>query len=167
MKIHRPNAEQTCNSYESVKSEVVAVARRAHAKAWSPGKHVGEQTIKAHEVCRLWQKKVKRKFKKGGEDRFVSEKPIGGSDSRQKIDLVDTCMRVAYELKASPNNTHMEVYRDVFKALVFNVRNPGEKLRELVFICPEKGKANLGKEFIKDVQEIAEKLELRVDLRGI
>ena len=85
----------------------------------------------------------------------------------QKIDLVDNHDRVAYELKASPNNVHMEVYRDVFKALVFNQRNPGKAIRTLVFLAPKDGMKKLGATFPQDVQNIARGLQLELLLAAI
>ncbi|HMS57013.1 MAG TPA: hypothetical protein PKA27_16600 [Fimbriimonadaceae bacterium] len=61
----------------------------------------------------------------------------------------------------------MEIYRDVFKALVFNLRNPAIAVKMLVFIAPQSGIDKLGKDFPKDVQAIARKLDLSLELEGI
>jgi hypothetical protein len=74
---------------------------------------------------------------------------------------------VAYELKSSPNNVQMEIYRDVFKALVFNLRNPDIAVKTLVLIAPKAGIEKLGKTFPKDVQAIASRLDLQLELAGI
>lgn len=99
--------------------------------------------------------------------RFAAEVCLNESGPAQKIDLVDTLSRVAYELKASPNNVHMEIYRDVFKALVFNERNPGRAVGTLVFIAPAAGIRRLGATFPKDVQTISARMGLALRLREI
>ncbi len=100
--------------------EVVMCAEEAHREIWSEGSDVSEQTKKAQKVCAVWQEVVIERFG----NRFQAEVSFNESGPAQKIDLLDTEDQVAYELKSSPNNVHMEIYRDVFKALVFNERNP-------------------------------------------
>jgi hypothetical protein len=147
----------------SVQSVVCNLAKVAHKRCYSPGKSVGNQTRKAHKTCKVWQDAVLQKYSQ----RFRRELALNANSTGQRIDLVDTKDRVAYELKASQNNVHMEVYRDVFKALVYNVRNPKTQVCKLVFIAPAKGIAGLGKEFTKDVTAIARRLGLELVLHGI
>ena len=99
-------------------------------------------------------------------NRFSSEVPLNNKGVTQKIDLVDDNDRVAYELKSSPNNVHMEIYRDVFKALVFNERNPQKCITTLVFLAPSEGIKKLGTTFPRDVQNISARLGLTLKLRG-
>lgn len=148
-----------------VEDQVVALAAEAHASLWSAGSNVSAQTRKAQAICNLWQGAVTQKFS----DRFQAEYGINRSKGgpSQKIDLVDLEDRAAYELKSSPNNVHMEIYRDVFKALVFNERNPSECLKTLVFIAPKIGIQKLGSEFPKDVQAISSRLGLELKLREL
>lgn len=147
----------------NVVAEVVNLAQAAHCQGWQAGKDVGEQTRKSNAVCRAWQEAVHARFP----DRFLSEHRLNKLGRSQQIDLVDPHDRVAYELKSSPNNVHMEIYRDVFKALVFNLRNPDLAVKTLVFIAPTDGIKKLGKDFPNDVQAIARKLGLVVDLASI
>ena len=142
---------------------IVAIAAQVHRQCWSQGFNVSEQTKKSQVTCKQWQVLVLDEFGQ----RFTKEKPIGGIGTGQKIDLVDENDRVAYELKASKNNVHMEIYRDVFKILVFNQRNPTNRIRTLVFIAPKLGIENLGKEFPNDVQAIVKRLKLDLILEGI
>jgi hypothetical protein len=142
---------------------IVISARKAHGQAWKRGSHVGTQTKSAIAVCQSWQNAIRKEFG----DRFVPEHLCGMDGVNQKIDLVDTKERVAYELKVSPNNTHMEFYRDVFKVLVFNRRNPKNKLRKLIFITPEEGAAKLRKSFTDDVRAIAFEAGLEVEVAAI
>lgn len=100
-------------------------------------------------------------------ERFKDEVQLNESSPVQRIDLVDLKTRTAYELKSSPNNVHMEIYRDVFKALVFNQRNPRNPIKTLVFIAPKAGMQKLGKTFPGDVQKIAKGLKLELILKGI
>lgn len=143
---------------------VCALAERCHKKHYSPGNGVSEQTKKAQRVCREWQQRVLKEFPSA---RFEKEVPLDGRGARQRIDLVDWVTRTAFELKVSPNNIHMEVYKDVFKALVYNKRNPHKKLRHLVFIAPAAGIDRLGSEFPKDVAAIARGLKLKFSLAKI
>lgn len=142
---------------------IIAIAAHVRHQCWSQGANVSEQTKKSQATCKQWQVLVLDEFGQ----RFTKEKPIGGNGTGQKIDLVDEKDRVAYELKASKNNVHMEIYRDVFKVLVFNRRNPANRIRTLVFIAPKVGIDNLGKEFPKDVQAIVKGLKLELILEGI
>jgi hypothetical protein len=149
----------------SIEDQVVALAAQAHRAVWSAGNDVSTQTRKAQGTCRRWQEAVKEKL----QSRFKDECGISGEKGgpSQKIDLVDVEERVAYELKSSPNNVHMEIYRDVFKALVFNERNPTERIKTLVFIAPKAGIQKLGNAFPKDVQAISARLGLSLKLREL
>ncbi len=147
----------------SIQDIVVAYAAEAHRKIWSAGRDVSKQTKKSQHVCAVWQNAVLGAYR----ERFQAEVPLNESGPAQKIDLVDLKTRTAYELKASPNNVHMEIYRDVFKALVFNRRNPQKPIKILVFIAPKAGMQKLGKTFPGDVQTIARGLKLELILEGI
>lgn len=70
-------------------------------------------------------------------------------------------------MKVSKNNVHMEIYRDVFKSLVFNERNPRNMIKTLVFLAPAAGIKKLGQKVPKDVQAIAMRLELELILEEI
>lgn len=72
--------------------------------------------------------------------KFLAEFPVEGLG--EKIDLLDTAGMVAYELKVSPNNSHMEFYRDVFKVLVHNEQTR-EPIKKLIFISPGQGARRL------------------------
>jgi len=139
---------------------VCAIAECCHKKHYSSGKGVSEQTKKAQIVCRDWQCRVKKEFK----GRFQKEVPLHEQGGRQRIDLVDFKTRTAFELKVSPNNVHMEIYKDVFKALVYNMRNPCKRLRRLVFIAPAEGIERLGADFPEDVAAICLGLGLKLQL---
>lgn len=142
---------------------VVNLAAKEHQRGWGIGSDVSLQTKRSGAVCRAWQTAVKERFP----DRFHPEHRLNKTGRSQQIDLVDLHDRVAYELKSSPNNVHMEIYRDVFKALVFNLRNPEIAVHKLVFIAPEAGLRKLKEDFPKDVKAIAQRLSLELDIREI
>jgi hypothetical protein len=142
---------------------IVQLAADAHRECWSHGCNVSEQTKKSQSACKRWQELVTKEF--GGQ--FTPEKAIEEKGAGQKIDLVDETDRVAYELKASKNNVHMEIYRDVFKALVFNRRNPANTLGTLVFIAPKQGIDKLSPIFLTDVKAIAKTMKLELVVEGI
>jgi hypothetical protein len=141
---------------------IVQLAKKAHKRLWSGGSDVSAQTKKAQSTCKLWQDTVRTEFPDG----FDIECGIASEGARasQRIDLVDCKRKVAYEMKASPNNVHMEVYRDVFKTLVFNERHPKRKIKTLVFIAPATGIGKLGAQFVEDVKAIAARLGLKLIL---
>ena len=142
---------------------IVAFAAKAHRRIWSAGRDVSKQTRKSQRVCSEWQDAVLSEY---GE-RFEAEVSLDESGPAQRIDLVDWKTRTAYELKASPNNVHMEIYRDVFKALVFNRRHPQNPIKTLVFIAPKAGIQKLGETFPRDVKAIAKVLKLELILEAI
>ena len=85
----------------------------------------------AAKITSEWQEAVVQQLG----SHFVPEFPVA-EDLRERIDLVDTKAGVAYELKVSPNNDHMEFFRDIFKVLVAKERSlPG--IQEFCFVCPE------------------------------
>jgi hypothetical protein len=127
---------------------------------------VSSQTKAAQKICRDWQRAIRCQF---GE-RFSGEFPIAPLKiGFERIDLVDQEGGIAYELKASPNNTHFEFYRDIFKLAVYN-RKPVRKFsfRKLIFITPQIGAKKLNSAFVKDVLAIAgEKFDLQIEIAGI
>lgn len=147
----------------NIQDTVVEYAAKAHRRIWSAGRDVSKQTKKSQQVCAVWQKEVLGEYGK----RFKKEVSLNESGPAQKIDLVDMKTSTAYELKSSPNNVHMEIYRDVFKALVFNQRNPRKPIKTLVFIAPKAGMQKLGETFPGDVQKIAKGLKLELILKSI
>ena len=143
---------------------IISIADEVHRRLWRQGKRVSSQTKRSTRVCKIWQALV--------EDlvgtRAKGEVPISKNSKNQRIDLVDIHSRTAYELKASKNNVHMEIYRDVFKVLVFNLRRDDmPRLRRLVFIAPAEGLNALGDDFIRDVRTILKSHKLRLELAPI
>ena len=139
----------------------LAIAQKKHGELWKRGSDVSTQTKSAIAVCRAWQEAVRAEFP----DRFIEECVVG-TGCNEKIDLVDRREFIAYELKVSPNNTHFEFYRDVFKVWV--QRELGhEPLKKLVFITPKAGADRLRKQLGQEVIQLAAKHGLVVEIAAI
>jgi hypothetical protein len=110
---------------------------------------VGEGDRRAARVTVAWQRDVVRNLGPG----LVPEFGVG-EGLRERIDLVDTRDLVAYELKVSPNNTHFEFYRDIFKVIIAR-DNALPGLGHFVFITPEEGVRRLCRDFPQAVIEHA------------
>jgi hypothetical protein len=113
----------------------IDTVKRIHSAVWKPKQSVSLATITAGEITRQWQAAVTKSHKG-----FRAEYPVEGL--REKIDLVDITRMIAYELKVSPNNTHMEFYRDLFKVMAHN-ELAAKPISKLVFIAPGAGARRL------------------------
>jgi hypothetical protein len=141
--------------------EIVEIARKAHRLHWAMTGSESEGDRRAALVTTTWQHNAGSRF---GSD-LVREFPVG-EGFRERIDLVDRRELVAYELKVSPNNTHFEFYRDIFKVIVAR-DNALAGLSHFVFITPEIGARKLSRGLARAVIEHAGSLNLRVEVRGI
>ncbi|HEX8704494.1 MAG TPA: hypothetical protein VF815_37025 [Myxococcaceae bacterium] len=141
--------------------EIVKRAQAAHRLHWKMTGIVSEGDRRAAQVTVAWQRDVVESL--GLE--LVPEFSIG-KGLRERIDLVDTRDLVAYELKVSPNNTHFEFYRDIFKVIIAR-DNALPGIRHFVFITPEEGAQKLCRDFPRAVIEHAATLRLRIEVRGI
>jgi hypothetical protein len=141
--------------------EIIVLAQGAHRAHWQASSDESTGDKAASQVTRIWQAEVTRLHPK----RFIAEYAVGG-ELRERIDLVDVEHHVAFELKVSPNNTHFELYRDIFKIWLHNERNE-LAIQELVFITPEAGAAKVNRNFGAAVVELMAKHNLRVRIAGI
>lgn len=141
--------------------EIVERACAAHQLHWEMTGLVGEGDRRAALVTAAWQREVVEDLGPG----LVPEFKVG-EGLRERIDLVDTRDLVAYELKVSPNNTHFEFYRDIFKVIIAR-DNALPGLGRFVFITPEAGAQRLRRDFPRAVIEHAASLRLLVEVRGI
>ena len=89
-------------------------------------------TKAAIAATKKWQQEVL----KLGDPAVHVEYSIGGGLG-EKIDVANLATKTAYEMKVSPNNTHFEFYRDIFKILAHNEVNTHRQINTLVFITPE------------------------------
>lgn len=127
------------------KNEVTAIAQKLYPKIFtdtSQLKVVDQEKISigdscADLLCRTWQREVEAAFPQ----RFMAEISVNGSGP---IDLLDSELGIAYELKYSHKNVKHEFYKDLFKILIAN-ENPGSQMRitHFVFLCHHKGIASL------------------------
>jgi hypothetical protein len=107
-------------------------------------------------VTKMWQTELE----KLAPGRFSIEHPVA-EHLNEKIDVVDRVAGIAYELKASPNNVHMEFYRDIFKVIL--ARDSGlPKLKHFVFLTPRTAAAKLGRGMGKAVINDAPRLGLTI-----
>jgi hypothetical protein len=141
--------------------ETIASAQRAHRAHWQASSDESTGDKAASQVTRTWQDEVTSLHPK----RFVAEYAVAVG-LRERIDLVDTERRVAFDLKDSPNNTHFELYRDIFKIWLHNERN-APPIQELVFITPEAGAMKVRRNFGAAVVELMAKHSLSVRIAGI
>ncbi len=99
--------------------KIVERAREAHRLHWAMTGIEGEGDRRAALVTSTWQRDVTRNLGPGLMPEFRIGEGLG-----ERIDLVDTHELVAYELKVSPNNTHFEFYRDIFKVIIARDERP-------------------------------------------
>jgi hypothetical protein len=111
---------------------VAEIARRILRNEWVPNCAVDVGTKKSIRITKLWQQHICSQWPK----RYQAEFPVGRLN--EKIDLVDLAEASAYELKVSPNNTHFEFYRDIFKVWIHNADSQ-RRIKKLRFITPQEG----------------------------
>jgi hypothetical protein len=141
--------------------EIVELAREAHQLHWAMTSVEGEGDRLAALVTSTWQSNVVTHLGQGLVPEFRIGEGLG-----ERIDLVDTHELVAYELKVSPNNTHFEFYRDIFKVIIAR-DNALPELNHFVFITPYAGARRLHRDFPRAVIAHAASLRLHVEVRGI
>lgn len=135
--------------------------RKVHEDYWRSNQDVSKATKAAIRITREWQDQVIAKA-----PHFAKEFPVAGLGER--IDLLDTTARVAYELKVSPNNTHMEFYRDVFKILAHNeASKKSDRILRLIFITPKAGATKLSRGLGQAACRISEKFGFTVEVMAL
>lgn len=140
---------------------IVAFAQEAHRAHWVMTGNESEGDKRARLATTAWQEAAVAQFG----DAVAAEFSIGDG-LKERIDLVDRELGVAYELKVSPNNTHFEFYRDIFKVIIAR-ENALAHLGRFVFITPVAGAKRLERAFAKAVVEHAKSIDLQVEIRGI
>lgn len=137
---------------------VVSIAREAHAAHWRMSGDEGTGDKLAKLVTDTWQAEVEKR----APGRYAIEYKVA-DHLRERIDIVDPLGGVAYELKASPNNVHMEFYRDIFKIILArDNRLPG--LRRFVFLTPRAAAAKLGRGMGRAVIQDGSRLGLSIEV---
>lgn len=141
---------------------IVRLAQEAHREHWKMTGDEGTADKLAALVTAAWQQKVTAVV---GRDRLKPEFSIGDG-LRERIDLVDAVAGIAYELKVSPNNVHMEFYRDIFKVIVAR-DNRLKELRSFVFLTPSVAAARLQKGLGRAITAHGPNIGLRITVVGI
>ena len=118
----------------------------------------GTGDILARLVTEKWQQVLMR----SGNGRFAVEYRIA-DHLRERIDVVDLVAGTAYEMKVSPNNVHMEFYRDIFKAILAR-DNRLPTLTRFVFLTPAAAAAKLSRGMGKAVAEDGARLGLSIEV---
>ena len=130
------------------RNRVVELARKAHQAHWRMSGHEGTGDRLAKRVTDQWQASLQAE----SSSRYAVEVSIA-PNLRERIDVVDLTDGIAYELKVSPNNTHFEFYRDIFKVII--ARDSGLKqIRRFIFLTPRNAAnkllASMGGAVVKD-----------------
>jgi hypothetical protein len=117
---------------------VVLAAQAAFAVRVRASSDVSENTKNAQAICKSWRKAVHDL----DADRLQIEALVT-PELDQKIDIIDSETRWAYEFKVSGKNAWAEFYKDVVKILIWNDKR-SKKLAALVFITEE----SFGRRFV-------------------
>ncbi len=118
-------------------------------------------TRSAITITKEWQDAVCNKT-------IRSEVKVLSPSNNEKIDIVDCTNRTAYELKVSGKNAHHEFFKDLVKALTYNINHEENQLQKLVFISEDGGIKSLEKRIDPKFLEMIEKShKLSVELISI
>lgn len=125
---------------------IIESLRSIHKKHRLSEGDVSSHTKSAQRITSEWQEAVCK-------DAVEAEVKVS-PENNERIDVVDHCVNVAYELKVSGKNTHHEFYKDLIKVLTYNEYQETEnRISKLVFISEPVGikslSARLDSKFIK------------------
>jgi hypothetical protein len=115
-----------------MKDPVVQLAHEALQARLREAADVSQHTKDAQRIAKLWRASVVAL----DANRYQHEAPVDPAFD-QRIDILDTTGRVAYELKVSGKNAHNELYKDVVKILLYNQSSSRTAIQRLVFIADE------------------------------
>jgi hypothetical protein len=141
--------------------EIVKLAEMMHGRFWQNTGKESDGDKLASLVTAKWQEAVLDNWPR----QFICEYPVA-KHLKERIDLVDTVGGIAYELKVSPNNTHFEFYKDIFK-IVLARDNSLSHLNRFIFITPISGAKRMQKGLGKAVIEHSKSFGLTVEVFGI
>ena len=138
---------------------VINAAKSAHAKYWHSSGDEGTGDKLAKLVTDTWQKALESHNDSLKIEYLIA--PCCGL--KERIDVVDVVSGIAYEMKVSHNNPHMEFYRDIFKVLI--ARDNGfPHLKRFVFLTPKKGAEHLLRGMGKVAMEEGPRLGLKIEV---
>ena len=110
---------------------VILAAQQAFEQRLRDSSDVSDNTKNAQAIARAWRSAVYEL----DPDRYQIEVLVA-PDLDQKIDVLDSKTRTAYEFKVSGKNATGEFYKDVVKVIVWN-RKRKKPIAQLVFITEE------------------------------
>jgi hypothetical protein len=139
-------------------NKIIESARLAYEQHWRTTSDESTGDKQATKVTKAWQQDVVS-------NDIQCEVPIK-EGLKEKIDLIDHSVNMAYEMKVSGKNPHHEFYRDIFKVIIYN-QHHAKKLRGLVFITEQDGADKLNKGLGKAVKELLARHKLDIAVEGI
>jgi hypothetical protein len=110
---------------------VIEAAQLAFSSRIKGSSDVSENTKNAQAIAKAWRSAVHRL----DPDRFQIEALVA-PELDQRIDVIDTEDRVAYEFKVSGKNAWAEFYKNVVKIIIWN-ETRSKKISGLVFITDQ------------------------------
>jgi len=139
-------------------NRIIESARLAYEQHWRTTSDESTGDKQATRVTKTWQQDVVS-------NDIQCEVAIK-EGLKEKIDLIDYSVSMAYEMKVSGKNPHHEFYRDIFKVIIYN-QHHAKKLQGLVFITEKYGANNLNKGLGKAVKELLGRRKLAITVKGI
>ena len=139
-------------------NKIIESARLAYEQHWRTTSDESTGDRQATKVTKTWQQDVVS-------NDIKCEVPIKVG-LREKIDLIDHSVNMAYEMKVSGKNPHHEFYRDIFKIIIYN-QHHAKKLKGLIFITERDGAEKLNKGLGKAVQKLLAQHKLDITMKGI
>ncbi len=136
--------------------KIIEAAIIAHQRFWRSTTDESEGDKQATAVTIAWQKSV------ASNDVKCEVRIKEGLN--EKIDVIDFSTYTAYEMKVSGKNAGHELYKDIFKVLVYN-QNHDKKLERFVFITEKEGVARLSKGLGKTILELDVLYNLNITLK--
>lgn len=142
--------------------QITQAAQKAHNDTWIMSGDASTGTKKAIIITKAWQDAALDAKKP-----WIKAEYLVAPSVKQRVDMVDLKRGIAYELKVSPNNAHMEVYRDLFKVLVHNQYSE-KPLTKFIFITPRVSADRLRqKPFWNEVVKLSANYGIKVSVEGI
>lgn len=143
----------------SNEEQIIEIANLAIYQHWVKTSDVSKATQAAQKVCNEWQNYLHHIH-----DQNIKTEVKVSKFLNERIDVIDYSEGVAYELKVSPNNTHFEFYKDVFKIIAYNQSNPDRMISRLIFMTPGKGGPSIKEGLGLTAIEVARAQGIHVDI---
>ncbi len=112
-----------------INNNIIELVKKVHSQHWQLSGDEGTGDKLAKRITDEWQLIVSKSYPDFKAEVHISD------DLRERVDLVDMKNGIAYELKVSPNNSHFEFYRDIFKIVMLKKKYPF--IKQFVFLVPQ------------------------------